>query len=124
MQKPFKKILVVDDEQAILEVLREVLEGEGYNVVAVDNGEYLERLQVHDLPDLILLDVLLSGRDGRELVRYLKAQKETREIPVIMISAHPAARESSLAAGADMFIAKPFDVTKLLDTIEGIVNLR
>lgn len=124
MQKPLKKVLVIDDEQAILEVLREILEGEGYSVVAMDNGEYLERLPVHDMPDLILLDVLLSGRDGRELVRYLKTQKETREIPVIMISAHPTARESALAAGADLFIAKPFDWIELLDTIEGIVNLR
>lgn len=122
MQKRQKKILVVDDEQDILEFLKEVLEDEGYSVVSTDNGEYLERLSLLDLPDLILLDVLLSGKDGRELVRYLKNQKETGEIPVIMISAHPTARESALASGADLFLAKPFDLTHLLDTIEQIVS--
>lgn len=118
MQKKPKKILVVDDEQDILEFLREILEEEGYNVVTTDDGVYVEKLQTHDLPDLILLDILLSGKDGRELVRYLKTQKETRNIPIIMISAHPTARESALASGADLFFAKPFDLTNLLDTIK------
>lgn len=122
MQEKQKKILVVDDEQDILEFLRELLEEEGYSVVTMDDGEHLERLQLHDLPDLILLDILLSGKDGRELVKYLKAQNATRRIPVIMISAHPTARESALASGADLFVAKPFDLTNLLDTIEQIVS--
>jgi len=122
MQKEPKKILVVDDEQSILAFLRDLLEEEGYSVVATGDGEYLERLQIYDLPDLILLDILLSGKDGRELVRSLKAQKETEKIPVIMISAHPTARESALAAGADLFLAKPFDLTNLLDKIEQVVS--
>jgi CheY-like chemotaxis protein len=122
MQKKSSKILIVDDEQDILEFLKTILEEEGYSVVTTNNGEYLARLQMHDLPDLILLDILLSGKDGRELVRYLKAQKETRSIPVILISALSTARESALAAGADLFLAKPFDLTNLLDTIEQIVS--
>lgn len=116
-----KKILVVDDERDILECLTIVLEEEGYSVVPAADGEYLEKLPIGDLPDLILLDVLLSGKDGRELVKYLKTQKETRRIPVIMISAHPTARASALESGADLFIAKPFDLQNLLDIIDNFI---
>ncbi len=63
---------------------------------------------------MILLDVLLSGKDGREIVKYLKSQDETRYIPVIMFSAHPSAEETARKAGADDFIAKPFDIDELL----------
>jgi CheY-like chemotaxis protein len=112
-----KKILIVDDERDILECLTMILEEEGYSVVPTVDGEYLEKLQIDDLPDLILLDVLLSGKDGRELVKYLKTQKETRSIPVIVISAHPTAEASALEAGADLFLAKPFDLSYLLNNI-------
>lgn len=121
MEKKSQKILVVDDEPDILLFLREILEDEGYNVATSDDGAAIEQLQMHDLPDLILLDMLLSGKDGRELVKYLKAHEETRDIPVIMISAHPTARESALAAGANFFLAKPFDLANLLNMIEEIV---
>src|SRR5271157_4587158 len=118
MEKKPKKILIVDDERDILECLTMILEEEGYSVVSTVNGEYLEKLPMDDLPDLILLDMLLSGKDGRELVKYLKTQKETRRIPVIMISAHPTATASALEAGADLFLAKPFDFSHLLDSVE------
>ena len=121
MEKKSQKILIVDDEPDILLFLREILEDEGYDVETSADGALIENLQAHDLPDLILLDMLLSGRDGRELARYLKAHRETSEIPVIMISAHPTARESALAAGANFFLAKPFDLAYLLDMIEEII---
>jgi CheY-like chemotaxis protein len=121
MEKKSQKILVVDDEPDILLFLREILEDEGYSVETSADGALIEQLQMHDLPDLILLDMLLSGKDGRELVKYLKAHEETSDIPVIMISAHPTARESALAAGANFFLAKPFDLAHLLDMIEQIV---
>lgn len=121
MEKKPHKILVVDDEPDILLFLSEILEDEGYNVATSSDGASIEQLQIHDLPDLILLDMLLSGKDGRELVKYLKAHEETRDIPVIMISAHPTARESTLAAGANFFLAKPFDLAYLLNMIEEIV---
>ena len=98
-----------------------ILEDEGYSVVPTVDGEYLEKLQIDDLPDLILLDVLLSGKDGRALVKFLKTQKETRSIPVIMISAHPTAIASALEAGADHFLAKPFDMGHLLDIVDKFI---
>ena len=117
MQSKRKKILVVDDEPDILEFLQVILEEEGYLVLTSQKAEYLEQLHNGGLPDLILLDVLLSGKDGREIVKYLKSQEETRDIPVIMFSAHPSAEETARAAGADDFLAKPFDIDVLLAKI-------
>jgi DNA-binding response OmpR family regulator len=114
MQSHKKKILVVDDEPDILDFMQLVLEDEGYMVVTTDKAEYLEKLHDGGLPDLILLDVLLSGKDGREIVKHLKSQEETKHIPVIMFSAHPSAEETARQAGADEFLAKPFDMDELV----------
>ncbi|MGH7204535.1 MAG: response regulator [Candidatus Levyibacteriota bacterium] len=112
-----KKILVVDDDEGILEAIEALLESEGYEVTLNANGEILENLRVPYLPDVILLDVLLSGKDGRELCRVLKKQETTKHIPIIMISAHPSADDSVKAIGADAFLAKPFERTELLTLI-------
>src|SRR5690348_4516219 len=109
-----QSILVVDDDPDILDFLHDLLEMEGYRVAVSMKGEYLETLQNGDLPDLILLDVHLSGRDGREIVRYLKKREETKMIPIIMISAHPSAEETARQAGADAFLEKPFEIEVLL----------
>lgn len=117
MQNTPRRILVVDDEPDILEFLEVILKEEGYEVVISDKGEYLEQLHNGGLPHLILVDVLLSGKDGREIVRYLKSQEETKAIPIIMFSAHPSAAETARQAGADDFLAKPFDIDDLLAKI-------
>src|SRR5437899_11297783 len=118
MQSKQKKILVVDDEVDILAFLQDLLEQEGYIIVTTDKAEYVERLHNDGLPDLILLDVLLSGKDGREIVKHLKRQEETKHIPIIMFSAHPSAERTAAEAGAEDFIAKPFDIDFLLKKIE------
>jgi CheY-like chemotaxis protein len=117
MQSKQKKILVVDDEPDILAFLQELLEQEGYTVAITDKAEYLEKLDADGLPDLILIDVLLSGKDGREIVKHLKSQEETRHVAVIMFSAHPNAKETARAAGADDFVAKPFEMDEILAKI-------
>lgn len=117
MQNKPKHILVVDDDPDILIFLQVILEDEGYTVVTSEKGEYLEQLHNGGLPDLIVLDMLLSGKDGREIVKYLKRNPETSRIPVIMISAHPGAEKEARQAGADDFLGKPFDIEKLLAKI-------
>jgi CheY-like chemotaxis protein len=112
-----KKILVVDDEPDILDFVQAMLEDAGYEVVTTDKGEYLEKLHNGGLPNLILLDVLLSGKDGREIVKYLKNREETKPIPVIMLSAHPSAEGTAKVAGAEEFLAKPFEMDDLLALI-------
>jgi DNA-binding response OmpR family regulator len=119
MKQQTKKILVVDDDPDILDAIQFMLEDAGYEVTTTEKGEYAENL--HDtnggLPDVIVLDVLLSGKDGRLICQKLKSQEETRHIPVIMMSAHNNAGQSISTIGADDFIAKPFDMDDLLSKI-------
>lgn len=108
-------ILIVDDEPDIGLALTMLLEDAGYTVVAVDTGDGLmERLRARGLPDLILLDMLLAGRDGREIAGELKAEQATRHIPILMMSAHPRAAQEAADAGADGFLAKPFELDAVL----------
>lgn len=116
MENRTKKILVVDDDPDILDAFQLMLEDAGYEVTTTEKGEYAENL--HDanggLPDVIILDVLLSGKDGRIICQKLKSQEDTKHIPIIMISAHPNAKQSAKAVGADNFLAKPFEMEELL----------
>src|SRR5713226_4985492 len=82
-----KRILVVDDDESIMEVIQMVLEGEGHQIQgSFDEGCF--PLPEDNLPDLILLDVMLLGRDGREVCQHLKSNANTAHIPIIMLSAH------------------------------------
>jgi DNA-binding response OmpR family regulator len=119
MTPPAAHLLVVDDDRGILDALRVLFESEGYRVQTCEKGDYAESLRSNagDLPDLIVLDVLLSGKDGRSICRALKAHAATRHIPVVMISAHPGAEQSVRDVGADAFVAKPFAIDDLLAAV-------
>ncbi len=114
-----KKIVVVDDDLDILEAFQFTLEEAGYEVTTTARGEDAENLRAIEggLPDLIILDVFLSGKDGRLICQKLKSQEETRHIPILMISAHPSAKQAIKEIGADDFLPKPFDVDELLAKI-------
>ncbi len=115
-----KKILIADDDTAILEVLTIFLDEMGYEVETTYDGHSLRTFE-HGYPDVLLLDIWLSGVNGRDLCIYLKSQEETRHIPVILISANRDMERVARDAGADDFIAKPFDLDKLLDKIERLI---
>jgi DNA-binding response OmpR family regulator len=119
-------ILVVDDDPAILDSLRFLFEDEGYRVQTSEKGEYAESLRDENggLPDLIVLDVLLSGKDGRTICRKLKSQDVTRHIPIVMISAYPDAEHSAKEVGADAFVAKPFAIDEVLATVGALLSSR
>ena len=118
-----KLILVVDDDESILEVVQIVLESEGYDVQTATNSAFLQQLASQPvLPDLILLDVLLSGEDGRDISQQLKANPQLQHIPVIMLSAHSEASKMADIGGADAFLEKPFDVDVLLDTVQQYIS--
>jgi DNA-binding response OmpR family regulator len=111
-----KLILVVDDDPGILEALQALLTYAGYEVIT-DTGETLyEKIQTYQ-PDLLLLDILLSGQDGREITKRLKSQKETRHLPIILLSAHLHAATDAQIFGADDFVPKPFKMGDLLAKI-------
>lgn len=113
-----KRVLVVDDDQDILEPLILILEDEGYSVDTTSKAENTYVKIESFKPDLILLDILMSGSDGRTICKKLKQQDVTKKIPVIMLSAHPGAKNDTIACGADNFIAKPFEIDELLTLIK------
>lgn len=114
-----KKILVVDDDRAILEMLEEVLSYFGYQVSTLSQGDRVfERINEYH-PDLILIDVMLAGMDGRTICRAIKSVEEVADIPVIMISATENGATCLNREGApDDFVSKPFDVNFLIEKIE------
>ncbi len=112
-----KKILVAGDDPAILEVITLMLEDDGYDVTTSVNGETVEK--VHGiLPDLILLDIWMSGMDGRDICKYLRNHTKTKHMPIVMISANRDAEAIAIDAGANDFLAKPFDMYKLLAMVK------
>lgn len=117
MQKIAKKVLLVDDDIDILEAIQAMLEDEGYIVITTDRGEHVEALALSEQPDLIVLDMLLSGKDGREIARRLKSQIGTMHMPILMLSAHPRAAKEAQAFAVNDFLAKPFDMETLLAKI-------
>ena len=119
-----KRILVIDDDLSILETMQFMLAAEGHSATLADKGEYVENLSKRGrlLPDLIILDVLLSGKDGRDIARILKKQPETKNIPVLMFSALPNVKKSVLEAGADDFLPKPFEIDDLLQAINSLTR--
>ncbi len=115
-----KKILVVDDEAHRVELLRERLGRNGYEVISAAGGlEGLEKANKEN-PDLILLDIMMFGMDGFEVLRKLRSEPETKDIPVIMLTAK--ADTDSIFRAEDLksadYIIKPFDFKELLDLIE------
>jgi CheY-like chemotaxis protein len=117
-----KRVLVADDDPAILDVMRMMLEFEGYEVMTSPNGSGILRME-SGLPDLLLLDIWMSGTDGRELCRQLKLNEKTRRIPIVLVSASKDIEHSAREAGADDFIAKPFEMNELLQKIEKNISM-
>jgi DNA-binding response OmpR family regulator len=113
-----KKIMVIDDDPGILEAIKAILESESYEVMATDRMDEVLEAKDGELPDLILLDLLLSGKDGREIAKALKSNEKTKNIPIVMLSAHPSAEDASKEGGADEFLAKPFDMDDLLKVVK------
>ena len=116
-----KRIMVADDDPAILDVMRMMLELEGYEVSTTLNGIAVLKMET-ELPDLLLLDIRMSGADGRDICRKLKQSELTNKIPVVLVSASKDIEQSALEAGANDFIAKPFEMTELLEKIEKNIN--
>jgi DNA-binding response OmpR family regulator len=117
-----KKVLVIDDDRDILEAVQMILDSGGYDSDVTTKGdETYIKIDTYQ-PDLIILDVLLSGNDGRTICKNLKSDAATKKIPIIMISAHPTAKDSTKECGADSFVAKPFSVVELLAEVKNYIG--
>lgn len=115
--------MVVDDDLAILDIVTIVLSGEGYEVEPFTSGHHLYKL-TDNLPALIILDVLLSGEDGRDICKYLRQNEKTKQIPIILFSAHSQENVSHSLPNSsyNSFIPKPFDIDDLVKTVNNLVR--
>jgi len=117
-------ILIVEDEEPIRILLSYNLDKDGFRVRECDNGEDVMRLIAEERPDLIVLDWMLPGISGIEVCRLLRARAETRDIPVVMLTARgeEAERIRGLATGADDYVVKPFSLPELIARIRSILR--
>jgi two-component system alkaline phosphatase synthesis response regulator PhoP len=121
-----QKILIVDDEEDILELLRFNLTREGYRVIPATTGEETLRLANTEAPDLILLDLMLPGIDGLAVAKRLKNEDKTRDIPIIMLTAKGEEADivTGLELGADDYITKPFSPRVLVARVRSVLRRR
>ena len=113
-----QRVLIIDDDPDVITVLQLLLKKKGYIVATASCEEEALRQINAFTPHLIVMDVLLSGVDGRTICRKIKNTEEWKHIPVIMFSAHPSAQRNMEEFGADDFLPKPFQGDKLLERIE------
>ena len=123
VQPVMAKILVIDDDPDVRKVMGVMLKKEGYEVKTASRREEALEILENEKPSLILLDVLLSGSDGRELCREIKTNEATRDIPIIMLSGHPGASQQFESYGANDFIAKPFQTESLLEKLSRQISM-
>lgn len=119
-------ILIVDDELTNRRLLEALLRPEGYLSVSVASGEAALEAVAANPPDLILLDLMLPGMDGYQVIRTLKADPATSNIPIIMVTAQidRSARLAGLAAGAEEFLSKPIDRAELWLRVRNLLRLK
>lgn len=117
-----KKVLIVDDDQDIIYVVERILKKNGFEVISTLRGEETIPMVKSFVPNVILLDVFLSGIDGIELCKRLKGNPETKDIPVVLFSAHTNKEEVMKFCKADDFLQKPFEVCQLVDKISSNIG--
>jgi two-component system phosphate regulon response regulator PhoB len=121
-----ERILVVDDEEDILELLRFNLLREGYQVTCAGTGEEALKMADKETTDLMVLDLMLPGMDGLEVTRFLKMDSKQREIPIIMLTAKGEEADivAGLELGADDYITKPFSPRVVVARVKAVLRRR
>jgi len=121
---PKEQILVVDDEEDILELVRFNLSKEGYQVICAATGEKAVEIARSGLPDLVVLDLMLPGMDGLEVAKFLKNDPETQNIPIIMLTAKGEESDvvTGLELGADDYVTKPFSPRILMARVKAALR--
>jgi two-component system phosphate regulon response regulator PhoB len=118
------RVMIVEEEAALAEMLRYNLEAEGFSVVTAETGEEAELLLAEEKPDLIVLDWMLPQVSGIELCRRFRTRQDTRSIPIIMLTARgeEADRVRGLSTGADDYVTKPFSLPELMARVRSILR--
>lgn len=117
-----KKVLVLDNDEGVLDVMQEALNYEGFRVKIIEESDNIFSVIDSFKPDLIILDYILSGINGGEICHQIKANPKTTDIPVMIMSAYPRVIKSLGYYGCDDFIAKPFDLDDITERIKNLIN--
>jgi two-component system response regulator MtrA len=117
------RVLWADDDPMIRSVMATNLEAEGFAVETVSDGDAAYEAAVHNCPDILVLDIMMPGRDGYAVLRDLRLNPATAEVPVVLLSAKATDAEvwEGWKAGADYYITKPFDPTELTSFIDHLM---
>jgi DNA-binding response OmpR family regulator len=118
-----RRVLIIEDEPNIIEAISFILSRDGWQVETHANGHDAVAVVQARAPDLVILDVMLPGRSGYDILTDLRARPETQDLPVLMLTARGQARDRELAekAGASRFMTKPFSNADVLDALNALV---
>ena len=118
------KVLVIDDEEYIQHILNFSFGAEGYDVLTASDGEEGINKAKNERPDVIVMDIMMPKMDGYEACKRIKADPETKDIPVILLTAkgREADRKLGADAGADDYVVKPFSPGRLIERVEGMMK--
>lgn len=124
-QNNVKKILIVDDDEDIINLIRIILENENYTIIGALSGQDGIKMALKEKPDLILLDIMMPSIDGWEVMKLLHADEQTRKIPVAMLTCKTDVRDklTGLQEGAIDYITKPFSPDELVKRINKIFKI-
>ena len=119
-----EKILVVDDEEHIAELISYNLSSNGYKVITANNGIDAVKIAIEEKPSLILLDLMIPGKDGYDVCKKVRSNNEIRNTPIIMLTAKSEELDKilGLELGADDYITKPFSVRELLARVKAVLR--
>jgi len=118
-----KRILIIEDNPSVLRAISYMLEKEGYDMLTAVNGLVGLKKAKEENPDLLILDVMLPGIDGFEICHRLRAESQTAQLPILMLSAKGQAADKStgLGVGADEYLTKPVERSVLISTVEALL---
>jgi len=119
-----KKVLIVDDEENIRYIVKELLDREGYKIYEAQEGEEALRLSLEIKPDVMLLDVMMPKMTGHMVAKALKEKKSKCKIIMFSAKAQKYDIQKGLATGADYYLTKPFDIWELLDLVDKAMGKR
>ncbi len=118
-----KNVLVIEDEPNIIEAISFILSRDGWSVATHSNGHDAVGVVQNAMPDLVILDVMLPGKTGYDILRELRSEDATQSLPVLMLTAKGQVKDREMAerAGASRFMTKPFSNAEVLDAVRELV---
>lgn len=119
-----KKVMVIDDEPAIHKLLQTILEHEGFQIMGMEERKKARETVTRSRPDVIILDIMMPEVDGFQILKMLKEDEDTRDIPVLVLTVRslPEDREKAISLGVDLYMTKPFQPSELVEAVRSLAG--